>query len=258
MKFAVVGIGLVVPRIVILLLWLGILGYEIYYFVRHYCLASIILSIIYYIIAALWVWSYFVCCWLDPGYIESYYQEKYLINNLSSENMPDDLQNIDKCKKCELPKPQRTHHCSTCNKCVIRFDHHCPTIGNCVGLYNMKGFILTSVYGGLQCEIFSIMHFILSSNQIEAVVALLFGLVFLVFGLSYVFRIGKNETTVESLKNQPPNIYTKGTLNNLKEIFPTPFHFFVPTRPKIDPFYWNDCGLTTQEEDNVPVSDPPA
>lgn len=29
------------------------------------------------------------------------------------------------CKKCIAPKPPRTHHCSVCNKCVLKMDHHC-------------------------------------------------------------------------------------------------------------------------------------
>ena len=29
------------------------------------------------------------------------------------------------CKKCIKPKPPRTHHCSICNKCVLKMDHHC-------------------------------------------------------------------------------------------------------------------------------------
>lgn len=29
------------------------------------------------------------------------------------------------CKKCIKPKPPRTHHCSVCNKCVLKMDHHC-------------------------------------------------------------------------------------------------------------------------------------
>lgn len=29
------------------------------------------------------------------------------------------------CKKCLTPKPIRTHHCSVCNRCVLKMDHHC-------------------------------------------------------------------------------------------------------------------------------------
>lgn len=29
------------------------------------------------------------------------------------------------CKKCDSPRPPRTHHCSICNKCILKMDHHC-------------------------------------------------------------------------------------------------------------------------------------
>ncbi|XP_051162742.1 palmitoyltransferase ZDHHC16 [Leptopilina boulardi] len=44
------------------------------------------------------------------------------------------------CKKCIKPKPPRTHHCSVCNKCVLKMDHHCPWLNNCVGHYNHRHF----------------------------------------------------------------------------------------------------------------------
>jgi hypothetical protein len=28
------------------------------------------------------------------------------------------------CKKCNSIKPDRTHHCSSCNRCVLKMDHH--------------------------------------------------------------------------------------------------------------------------------------
>jgi len=29
-----------------------------------------------------------------------------------------------KCHSCMIYKPDRTHHCSVCNQCVLRMDHH--------------------------------------------------------------------------------------------------------------------------------------
>uniref|UniRef100_A0A6M2DX66 Palmitoyltransferase n=1 Tax=Xenopsylla cheopis TaxID=163159 RepID=A0A6M2DX66_XENCH len=50
------------------------------------------------------------------------------------------------CRKCIAPKPPRTHHCSICNRCVLKMDHHCPWLNNCVGHYNHRYFYLYMVY----------------------------------------------------------------------------------------------------------------
>lgn len=50
------------------------------------------------------------------------------------------------CKKCLIPKPQRTHHCSICNMCYLKFDHHCPWLNNCIGHFNQRYFFLYMVY----------------------------------------------------------------------------------------------------------------
>ncbi|THC99946.1 hypothetical protein EYZ11_000525 [Aspergillus tanneri] len=55
------------------------------------------------------------------------------------------------CKKCQSPKPDRTHHCSTCKRCVLKMDHHCPWLATCVGLYNYKAFLLFLIYTSLFC-----------------------------------------------------------------------------------------------------------
>ncbi|CAO3640646.1 unnamed protein product [Cunninghamella blakesleeana] len=60
------------------------------------------------------------------------------------------------CKKCHLPKPERAHHCSVCNACVLRFDHHCPWIHNCVGHFNHRYFVLFMTY-----MVFSAAYFVL-------------------------------------------------------------------------------------------------
>lgn len=55
------------------------------------------------------------------------------------------------CKKCQSPKPDRTHHCSTCKRCVLKMDHHCPWLATCVGLYNYKAFLLFLIYTCMFC-----------------------------------------------------------------------------------------------------------
>ncbi|XP_046387169.1 palmitoyltransferase ZDHHC16A isoform X1 [Ischnura elegans] len=50
------------------------------------------------------------------------------------------------CKKCISPKPPRTHHCSVCNKCILKMDHHCPWLNNCVGFGNHRYFFMYMVY----------------------------------------------------------------------------------------------------------------
>ncbi|KAK2712938.1 hypothetical protein QYM36_011588 [Artemia franciscana] len=56
-----------------------------------------------------------------------------------------------KCRKCYRPKPPRTHHCSVCNRCVLRMDHHCPWLNNCVGHQNHRYFYLFMVYICIGC-----------------------------------------------------------------------------------------------------------
>lgn len=46
------------------------------------------------------------------------------------------------CKKCIAPKPPRTHHCSVCNKCILKMDHHCRILIMlmCMSLCNVATF----------------------------------------------------------------------------------------------------------------------
>lgn len=62
------------------------------------------------------------------------------------------------CHTCKLPKPARSKHCSTCNRCVLLFDHHCIWINNCVGYRTYRWFLMflvlninMMVYGGYLC-----------------------------------------------------------------------------------------------------------
>ncbi|CAF1214853.1 unnamed protein product [Adineta ricciae] len=68
----------------------------------------------------------------------------YLMAWLTSPGLARDYQELASqypmCKKCSMNKPPRTHHCSWCDRCILKFDHHCPWLNNCVGFYNHRYF----------------------------------------------------------------------------------------------------------------------
>eukprot|EP00928_Gymnodinium_smaydae_P048118 TRINITY_DN32154_c0_g1_i1.p1 TRINITY_DN32154_c0_g1~~TRINITY_DN32154_c0_g1_i1.p1 ORF type:complete len:448 (+),score=50.51 TRINITY_DN32154_c0_g1_i1:42-1346(+) len=64
------------------------------------------------------------------------------------------------CEHCKHWKPPRSHHCSSCRRCVLRMEKHCSILGNCVGVRNhghyflMYSFaILGLVYSIVMCTL---------------------------------------------------------------------------------------------------------
>uniref|UniRef100_K3X3E9 Palmitoyltransferase n=1 Tax=Globisporangium ultimum (strain ATCC 200006 / CBS 805.95 / DAOM BR144) TaxID=431595 RepID=K3X3E9_GLOUD len=73
--------------------------------------------------------------WLkDPGYVDKSSQPAYELLASECNSVP--------CPTCVTLKPLRSKHCSSCRRCVYRFDHHCPWINNCVGIGNHSGFLV--------------------------------------------------------------------------------------------------------------------
>ncbi|KIZ07589.1 hypothetical protein MNEG_0358 [Monoraphidium neglectum] len=92
------------------------------------------------------LWCFVACIFFDPGRVPAGWQP-------DAEDGPK-LQEVKKkdgglrfCQKCGVHKPPRTHHCSVCQRCVLRMDHHCPWTGNCVGHGNYRAFFLLLLYG---------------------------------------------------------------------------------------------------------------
>ncbi|GAV52861.1 hypothetical protein ZYGR_0AI01430 [Zygosaccharomyces rouxii] len=50
------------------------------------------------------------------------------------------------CQTCHVWKPDRSHHCSRCDKCILRMDHHCPWFPSCIGFNNQRFFIQFLLY----------------------------------------------------------------------------------------------------------------
>eukprot|EP00020_Sapocribrum_chincoteaguense_P011879 CAMPEP_0170732416 /NCGR_PEP_ID=MMETSP0437-20130122/1544_1 /TAXON_ID=0 /ORGANISM="Sexangularia sp." /LENGTH=444 /DNA_ID=CAMNT_0011070659 /DNA_START=228 /DNA_END=1558 /DNA_ORIENTATION=- len=46
------------------------------------------------------------------------------------------------CVPCASFKLPRSHHCSTCRRCVAGYDHHCIITGHCIGRNNIRQFAL--------------------------------------------------------------------------------------------------------------------
>ena len=89
----------------------------------------------------------------SPGYVPIPYT-----NSPDTSKLPDLSINNNEtrsdlyCKKCQNPRPMRSHHCKICKKCTLKMDHHCHWIANCVGYYNQKNFyqfLFCSTFGDL-------------------------------------------------------------------------------------------------------------
>ena len=155
------------------------------------------------------------------------------------------------CTHCGYGKPERTHHCSQCKKCVYGMDHHCTFIGNCIGHANKKYFVLLMLYITIMmlfvcCIIFPLAiyatifpkrgpfyHWIF---RLFDIIQLFLG-VYVIIIISFAYTkllsgIMCNRTTIESVGMKQLNLwsthetrrlnkYDLGTLKNLQQIFGT-------------------------------------
>lgn len=122
------------------------------------------------------------------------------------------------CPKCQVWKPDRCHHCSTCKKCVLRMDHHCPWFATCIGFHNQKLFIQFLIYVSAYCGLLALVTFplILSffTDELYEEAFLSLNLLFLFilsitffisvsgFSLFLIYLILKNVTTIEFQENR--------------------------------------------------------
>ncbi|KAF8632744.1 hypothetical protein AX15_001713 [Amanita polypyramis BW_CC] len=122
-----------------------------------------------------------------------------------------------RCRKCGGNKPERTHHCRICNRCVLKYDHHCPVwINQCVGLYNERHFVLFMFYFVVSTTTYSALGYhhlfaalgVYSDIWPHVLPPLIFTLIYLlsvVLGIAvaimlsfHIWAIAKGETSVES------------------------------------------------------------
>ncbi|KAI9205416.1 DHHC palmitoyltransferase-domain-containing protein [Polychytrium aggregatum] len=117
------------------------------------------------------------------------------------------------CNKCKIYKPDRCHHCSACDQCILKMDHHCPWINNCVGFRNYKYFYLFVSYGALYCiYVFGTALGTFLSQQSLSIIEVdlqllllimlsgIFGLCLLGFSGLHTTLLLTNTTTIESIE----------------------------------------------------------
>ncbi|CAH8667882.1 unnamed protein product [Heterobilharzia americana] len=133
------------------------------------------------------LWSAFIlCCTKDPGYVSELKKESQqetilqlldeALSPLNASKLSDDedylqatsipanpLQRF--CTTCFIRKPLRSKHCSTCDRCVARFDHHCPWIYNCVGMQNHFYFIVYLLATSISCGLFMLGTIVYWQNE---------------------------------------------------------------------------------------------
>jgi palmitoyltransferase len=197
------------------------------------------------------MWSYLRAHTADPGYVPRLWAE--FVESVGSalpiaparpEWQPG---KVTWCKKCDIPRPERAHHCVISGTCVLRMDHYCPWINNCVGFKNHKYFLLLGTYACLASYVALITSFAdliscigllghvdtnfslgeESSLEIADVFAfLIFGFLALFIGLlltpmlmAHVPLATLNVTTIEDNYRNMPNPYDQGSAHgNLSQV----------------------------------------
>lgn len=202
----------------------------------------------------LFYWSFIKCSLVDPGYVDNSWAVNAEENNIPIEKRKVRCYTPNKytvCEKCDyLIRPERAHHCKSCNKCVLKMDHHCPWVGTCVGEKNLKYFFLFLLYGfliTLYTVLTLIPHFIktvvenkpMVSFTIEDAlvlfiactgVAIVIALLFMTG--QYVYFISRNITVIES-SYDGINPYDLGPYNNWKMVFGVfNWKWFFPLKPE--------------------------
>ncbi|THH05000.1 hypothetical protein EW145_g5123 [Phellinidium pouzarii] len=120
------------------------------------------------------------------------------------------------CKKCWAPKPERTHHCSACGRCVLKMDHHCPWLASkCLGQWTYTAFLhfllCITLLSAYICILSSRVVYVAFVNPflvnertaLHALFLSIYGAIFFLvvgpFLLWHMYLVSTNQTTIENL-----------------------------------------------------------
>jgi len=221
---------------------------------------SMIFMGIFHTIFGLMLWSYLTVVFTDPGQVPLYWGF-YL-------DAPEHKKRR-YCLICHIFKPERCHHCSTCNRCVLNMDHHCPWINNCIGFYNRKFFILLLFYVcltvflvifGMSPGVINIVKGLMDKetrgqyvNAKDITILGVFALQLILFVMKanffkfHVWLVSENMTTIENMNKERSGynpLFNMGSYYNWVQVFGTkkllwPFPIFLDAgKPVGDGVVW--------------------
>ena len=161
------------------------------------------------------------------------------------------------CQRCLRTKPDRCHHCSQCNKCILKMDHHCPWVANCIGFNNYKYFMNMLIYttATTWVLIFSswkLFNHVLNHDSVDYrlsyyiitsyILAATLGLVISGFLIFHFWLISMQYTTIEFCEKRSDNDsnfktspYNRGVWANLKSVFGDNIIFWLIPISKLYP-----------------------
>lgn len=123
---------------------------------------QVVMALLFAGLGTMILWSFWAAVFTLPGYNETDDFLKlpaYRNRSVVDPGNPADDYDVDVvrwCKKCEIHKPDRTHHCSQAGACVLRMDHFCPWVNQTVGQRNHKHFFLFLFWGSIMCTFASV------------------------------------------------------------------------------------------------------
>lgn len=122
------------------------------------------------------------------------------------------------CSKCKCWKPDRSHHCSSCEKCILKMDHHCPWFSECIGFRNYRYFmqflaysevylvLLTWLSGWVLVQFFVQDRWDVELFSFHVLFVFCLGLVFTLCMACFtgftLYQLLRNKTTIESYEMQ--------------------------------------------------------
>lgn len=154
------------------------------------------------------------------------------------------------CSKCNVWKPDRCHHCSSCGRCVLKMDHHCPWFGECIGYGNLRWFIQFLIHSCIYLIGVSVVCGIVEYQRVldcslhvllAGILAVVFFFCVLVLFFLTLWQIVAARTTIESYESQRyrhsgyKNVFDLGHMENWKVVMGgTVLQWIFPIRGPFD------------------------